>query len=424
MIATLFLAFIVLLILGVPIVFSLGLASLSALLYLGHVSLTLIPQRMFVALDSFALMAIPLYVLAGEIMSRGGLTTRIIQFADALVGHLRGGLAQINIVSNLIFAGISGSATADAAALGSVLIPAMVKEGYGRAFSMAITAAAGCLGPIIPPSILMIIFASMTGVSVAELFLAGVLPGFIVAAVFMILTYFLALKRGYVRRERQSLRQIGSSLVRALPGLAMPAIILGGILSGAFTATEAGTVAVVYALAFGIISKDLRFSELKRIFVSAAITSSIVMILIAVAALFAWLITYVRLPYEIAALMLLVTHNAYVMLALIIIFLLIVGLFIETAAALTILTPVLFPIAQLLKIDPVHFGMLVVFVLLIGALTPPVGSVLFVTCSIAKVNITTATKAIWPFVLTMILVAFLIAYVPEISLAIPKLIRG
>lgn len=421
MLLILFFSFALLLIIGTPVAFSMGLASLIALLEHGKIPIELVPQRFFTSMDSFSLIAIPLFVLAGELMNSGGITRRIVKFSSTLVGHLRGGLAQVTVLASMIFAGISGSAAADASAIGSVLIPTMVEEGYDKDYAVAVVACSSTMGPIIPPSILMIIYGSMTGLSIGSLFLGGIIPGVMIGISIMIIAYYYARKRGYKSRTKATFRERWLAFRQAAIALVMPIIILGGILSGVFTATEAGVVAVVYALIVGLVLKELKLKDMKHILVDSAITTSITLLIIAAASLFGWLLATEQFPQLLAQNLMSITNNTSIILLLLIGMLLIIGLFIEGLAALIILVPVLAPMAIQFGFDPIHFAVLVIVVILIGAVTPPVGLLLFIAASIAKIKLSEASRIIWPFVGAMIVVALLIAFIPSLVTFIPRL---
>jgi tripartite ATP-independent transporter DctM subunit len=416
MLTPLFIVFIILMLIGLPIAFALGLSSIVALLSEGNVPLMIVPQRIFTALDHFALLAVPLFILAGEIMNRVGLTERVLRFASALVGHIRGSLGQVNIVSSMFFAGISGSATADAAGMGSMLIPAMQKKGYDNDYAVVVTATSSCIGPIIPPSILMIVYASVTGLSVGTLFIAGIVPGILLGLFLMIASYIYARKRNYEKNKRASLKELILSFASAWTALAIPFIIIGGILSGVFTATEAGVVAVMYGLILGFVTGNLTFKGLKPIFISASITSAITLIILASASIFAWILTREQLPIFAADTLLSISTNPAVVYGFILLFLLIIGLFMDPLAAMLIVVPVLEPIRQSMGYDPIVFAIVVILTLLIGAITPPVGSLTFVCCGIAKVKVSEVIGMIWPYVGVMVLCVIVIAAFPSLTL--------
>ena len=419
----LFLTFVLLVFLGVPIAFSLG---MSALLYLVvmDIPLNVIPQKMYVGIDSFTLLCIPGFVLAGNLMNVGGITNRIIQFANSVIGFIRGGLGLATVGSSMVFAGISGTALAETASLGSVLIPAMKKEKYDAGFASALVASASTIGPIIPPSLPMIIVGTLTGISVGKMFVAGIVPGILIGVLLMIVVYVISVKRGYPKGERQPLSVIAKSFFNAFWAIMMTVVILYGILGGFFTPTEASVMAVLYAIVVGkFIYRELRFRDLPKIFVSSMISSAGIMILVGLANLFGWILVSEQIPQLIAETILDISTNKFVVLLLINLFLLFVGLFMETIAALVILFPVLLPVALEIGVDPVQFGVMVVLNLVIGLVTPPVGVCLFVAAGIGKVSLGRAARALLPFLAVELIVLFLVAYVPGVTLYLPQLIE-
>jgi tripartite ATP-independent transporter DctM subunit len=415
------LAFIFTLAVGIPVAFCLALTSLIVLLIIGDVPLNLIPQRMFTGMDSFPLMAVPFFILAGELMNSAGITQRIVRFSNALVGHIRGGLAHVNIVASMFFAGISGSAVADTAALGSILIPAMEKDGYDITFSAAVTASSSVIGPIIPPSIPVVIFALVGSVSVGGLFLAGVVPGVLIGFGLMIVAYIISRKKNYgTKHPMVSLREFGSSFIGAFIPLLMPLIILGGILSGVFTPTEAASVAAAYAIVIGFfVLRTLNLKDLPGIFYRSMVTTSIILIVMACANIFSWVLGTQMIPQKVAMAISSMTSNPLLFLLLINILLLIVGCFLEGLAAIIILVPILLPLSQQMGIDPLHFGIIVVMNLMIGLITPPLGLCLFVCCSVASVDLIRLIRVSAPFILVEIVALLIVTYFPQIVLFIP-----
>ena len=413
--------FIITLAAGIPVAFCLALTSLVVLLVIGNVPLHLIPQRMFTGMDSFPLMAVPFFILAGDLMNSAGITQRIVRFSNALVGHIRGGLAHVNIVASMFFAGISGSAVADTAALGSILIPAMEKDGYDITFSAAVTASSSVIGPIIPPSIPVVIFALVGSVSVGGLFLAGLVPGVLIGFGLMIVAYIISRRKNYgSKHPLVSLREFGSSFVGAVIPLLMPLIILGGILSGVFTPTEAASVAVAYAVVVGFfILRTLKLKDLPAIFYRSMVTTSIILIVMACANIFSWILGTQLIPQKVAMVISSLTTNPYLFLLLINLLLLIVGCFLEGLAAIIILVPILLPLSQQMGIDPLHFGIVVVMNLMIGLITPPLGLCLFVCCSVARVDLIKLIRVSTPFILVEIGALLIVTYFPQIVLFIP-----
>jgi len=407
---------------GVPIAMGLGLAAVGGILAWGKVPLYLIPQRMFTGVDSFVLMAIPFFMLAGELMDATGILDRMLKFADALVGRIRGGIAHVNVVAGMILSGVSGSAVADASAIGSALLPVMKKE-YSIDFGAGVVSGAAALGPIIPPSIPMIIYAASTsGMSVAALFLSGVVPGLLIGLGMMVTIYIIARMRKYpVRKERLGAREFFARTKRAIPTLVMPIVVLGGILGGVFTATEAGVVAVVYALIFGFfISKELKLHHIPPALLKAGVTTSVVFLLIAAANAVSWLVTTQQVPNLMSAYLKSISPSPLMFLLIVNIFLLIVGCLMETAAALIMLVPILAPIAASYGIDPLHFGFVVVMNLVIGLITPPVGVVLFVVGGLANISMERVVRAVWPHLICQLVVLALVTYFPELSLWVPR----
>ena len=418
-------AFGVAVVLGIPIAFSLGLTALASVFAWGEVPLTIIAQRMFGGMDSFPLLAVPFFILSGELMTQGGIMTKLVGFSNALVGHIRGGLAQVNVVGSMFSSGITGAGVADAAAIGSILIPAMKREGYDLPFSAAVTAAAAVNGPIIPPSIAMVIYSFAVGgtVSVAALFAAGFVPGILIGLALMALNYAIATKKGYPVGERFTLWRVAVEFRRAFLALLMPAIILGGILGGVFTATEAAVVAVFYAAFVGFfITRELRLRAVPSIMVRTAVTSSVVLLLMATGRAVSWLLSVQEIPAQLAGFMTTLTGSQAVFLFLSMVFLLIVGCLMEASAALIMLVPILAPIAAQYGVHPLHFALLVIINLSIGTITPPVGVLLFITCGIARISLESILRVIWPYILLEIALLFLVAFVPDITLVVPRLL--
>lgn len=420
----LFLSFVFFLIIGVPVAFSLGISSLIYIVIKG-IPLNIIPQKMYSGIDSFVLLCIPAFVLAGNLMNTAGITQRIIRLSNALVGFVRGGLALANVVASMIFAGISGTALADTASIGAILIPAMKKEGYDADFSAAVTASSSTVGPIIPPSVPMIIVGTLTGLSVSRLFLAGAIPGIILGFALMGITYYISVKRSYPKEEGFSLKRAVKAFYDAFWAIGMIAIILGGILGGVFTPTEASVIAVVYAILVGtLVYKELKFKDLPRITVESIRMTTSIMLLVGFARLFAWIITTEHIPQMVAQWILNISDNPIVVILLINAVLLFVGCFMETIAALVIFVPVLMPVAMKIGMDPIHFSVMVVLNLVIGVCTPPFGVCLFVASSIAKISLGELIKALIPFLLILIGVLMLVSYFPSISLTLPNLVYG
>lgn len=408
--------------LNAPIAIAIGTASVLAFWLSGDTSLMLVVQRMYAGADSFPLMAVPLFMLAGLLLEAGGLSRRIVDVAHSLVGWLPGGLAAVSVVSAMFFAGISGSAAADTAAVGGILVPAMLRAGYDRPFSAAVQAAGGSIGVIIPPSIPMIIFGVLTGASIGKLFLAGVLPGLLMGGSLIGLIVWQC--RGMERLQTSFCwKQVWHSLRRAWLALGAPVVILGGILGGVFTATESAAVAVAYGLIVGtIVHKELRLREVPKLCLEAGVTASVVMFIIAQATAFSWIMTVQDVPARIADMLLSLTQNPVLLLLLINAVLLVVGTLIETTAALLLFVPVLAPLLPVLGLEPIQLGALMVMNLAIGMLTPPLGICLVVAGGIADTPLERVARASIPFVLILVADLLLIAFFPPFTLWLPSLL--
>ena len=411
------------LILGVPIAFCLGVSSVVFLSFTKGLSLGIIAQRMFTGVDSFPFMAIPFFILAGDLMNAAKITDKLVAFADLIVGRLRGGLAHVNIVTNMFFAGVSGSAVADCSAIGSFLIPMMKEKGFDSDFSAAVTSSASVMGPIIPPSIPMVIYGLITGTSVGALFLSGFVPGVLIGFGLMGVAFFMARKRGYpTRTNRLSLHEIRRTVLFALVPLFMPVIILGGILGGIFTATEASAVAVAYALFIGFfVYRTLGLKVLPEVFISAAKTTGVVFLAIACSNIFNWALVIEGMPQTMAALAKQYIHSTWVLLIAINILLLFLGCLMDATAIMLITVPTLIAITNPFGISPIQFGCIVVLNLMIGLITPPFGLCLFIGCGIARISLETLVKAIWPFIIVEVVILFLVTYVEPLSMFIPRL---
>ena len=418
-------AFILLLCISAPITVALGGCALVYALVGGTVPITTLIQTTFGGLASFPLLAIPLFMLAGNLMNQGGLTPDLVRFARLSLGHLRGGLGHATILACAIFAAISGSAVATVVAIGMVMIPAMKKAGYEEGVAAAITSTAACLGPIIPPSIPFIIYGVTANVSVAGLFLGGVLPGIVLALALMVYMYFVSSRRGYPRDPRTTARQILVAAWKALPALFMPVMIIGGILSGIFTPTEAAGVAVVYAAVIGAFYyRKLHFHDLPKVLLASGLESGMVMLLIALSEPFAWFVAMDQIPQLIVQWISQWTTSPYMILLLFNIFLLLLGVPLETAPALVIVTPVLVPISAAVGIDPLHLGIVICMNLVLGLITPPVGAVLFAVCGMTSISLDRLSKSIWPPFLVSAAVLAIVTYVPWLSTYLPKLLLG
>lgn len=414
----------VLLILGLPIAFVMGMTTVFSFFYIGNPTLyNLIPQRMFAGISNFVLVAIPFFVMAGEVMTVAEITKDLVRFCNIFVGRFRGGLAYVIITASVFFAGISGSAASDAASIGPLLIPAMTDEGYDLDFSAALVASSAVIGPIIPPSIIMIIYASFMNVSVAGLFLAGYVPGLLLAIGLMILSCFISRKRGYpVHDDKTTLKGSLQAFKSAFPALLLPFIIIGGIVTGAFTPTEASVVAASYAILLGFIKRTLKIRDMPAILTRTMRISSLVLFLIGTGIAFGWILTYEQIPQKLASILLLLGgNNSSLVLLFIIIILLIAGMFLDTAVSIIVLGPLLSVAAIRIGIHPLHFAIIMCLTLTLGLITPPLGLVLFVVCGITNLKFEQLCRAAVPFIIVEIVVIFFVAYFPVLSMTIPKM---
>ncbi|MDF2500412.1 MAG: C4-dicarboxylate transporter permease [Anaerosporomusa subterranea] len=418
-------AFIILLSLGIPIAIGLGGSAMLYVLLQGDVSLTMLTQTAFGGMASFPLLAIPLFMLAGNLMNEGGLTQDLVRFARLLLGHISGGLGMATILASGIFAAISGAAVATAVAIGVVMLPAMKKAGYDEDVAAAVTATASCMGPIIPPSIPFIVYGVIANVSIGALFLGGIIPGILLGIGLMIYMGIVARKREYPKEPRASFKEVVIGAWKALPALLMPVIIMGGILGGIFTPTEAAGVTVIYAiLVGGLFYKRLKLSRIPDILLAAGLESAMIMMLLGMSEPFAWIVAAEQMPQAIIEAISQVSTSPWVVLLLVNIALILIGIPMETAPALTIVTPVLAPMADKLGIDPVHMGLVVCFNLVLGLITPPVGGVLFAICGTSGISLEKLSKAIWIPFLIGIAVLLLITYIPSLSTFLPKLLMS
>jgi tripartite ATP-independent transporter DctM subunit len=410
--------------LSVPIAFSLILVTVLLMLFMGGVSPLIIAQNTMRGIDNFPLMAIPFFMLAGELMNVGGISRRIVEFSRALLGHVAGGLGYVGVVACMIFAGVSGSAAADTSAIGSVLLPVMNEEGYDKAKSTALITSAGCIGPIIPPSIPMIIFGVIAGVSIVKLFLGGIIPGILIGCGLMTVWFFHARKHKYPAGPRASLGQMFRATREAFWALILPVIILGGIISGIYTPTEAAVVAVVYAFVIGLfVYRELRFAHIPEILVQAAKSTSIVLLVCGAATAAGYLLTIAQIPPLLTATILRLSGGTpWLVMFWINVLLLMVGCVMDLTPALLILGPILLPVAVKFGYDPVYFGVVMVVNLCIGLITPPVGTVLYIGCGLSKLSMAKLTPAIVGFIGVMIVVLFVITYVPWTITFIPNLV--
>lgn len=410
--------------LGVPIAVALGLATALTAVVGDTFGLEVVPQQIFNSMNSFPLMAIPFFILAGFLMQAGGISEKLIQLASAIVGHITGGLAMVVVVTSMFFAAISGSGAATTAAIGAIMIPAMVARGYSDRFASANQAVSGALGIIIPPSIPMILYAIAAKTSVGDMFIAGVIPGLFVTATLLVAAYVVSRKRGYKGVERTDFMGLLRSFRGAILALLMPIIVLGGIYGGVFTPTEAAVVAVVYSLIVGVlIYRKIRLRDLAHILTKSATTTAIVMIVIGTAGLFGFLINNLGIPTEISGMFAAANMSAAVFIIVVNILLLVTGMFIEAAAAILILVPILLPVAVSLGIDPVHFGVIMVVNLAIGLITPPVGINLFVAAQISGLKIAAISRAIVPFVIILFVDVLVLSFIPAMSTWLPQLLK-
>ena len=411
--------------LAMPVAFSLAFMGIAWLFIEGQ-SVTQAAQRLIGGIDSFPLLAVPCFVLAGIAMNAGGVSVRIYDFARALVGHLPGGLGHVNVMGSVIFSGMSGSAIADAGGLGILEVKAMREDGYKASFAGALTCASCIIGPLIPPSIPMVLYGVISNTSIGALFLAGVVPGLLTAAMLMVHVYFYARNRPEIpRHKRATIRDLGAATRRAFLALMTPAIIMGGIFGGVFTPTEAAAVAAIYSLALGLfIYGDLRFGDLPRIFKDAVSTSAVVGFIVAGASLFGWVLARERVPQSIAEAFLAFSTDPYVILIVINVLMLVLGCFMEGIAIMILMVPVFMPVIQQVGIDPVHFGVIVTMNLMIGILTPPFGVALFTVAKVGKIPFEELAREIMPFLPGLIIVLFLLTYFPSLSMFLPRLVYG
>ena len=417
--------FLILLLIGMPVFFAMLLAPGSMLLFEGmERDIPLLFRNIYNGIDSFPLMAIPFFMLAGELMNKGGITLRLVDFSQSLIGHVRGGLAHVNILSSMLFAGLSGSAVADTSALGSMLIPAMEKNGYQRRFAAAVTAASSVIGPIIPPSGIMIIYAYTMEVSVAAMFAAGIVPGVLVGSGLMAVVAVLAKRHDFpVAAKRATWTERAGSTRRAILPLLTPVIILGGILGGVFTPTEASAVAVAYAALLSLfVLRTVTLAELPRILTTSAVSSAVVLLLVGAAIAFKTVVSLSHAAESLAAAFLSVSANPLILLFMINLLLFVVGMFLDAGPAIIILGPILAPVFVGLGIDPVHFAIIMSVNLTVGLATPPMGLVLFVASSVSGEPVTSISRAILPFLAVEIVVIFLITFFPALSMTIPRLL--
>ncbi|HQZ11375.1 MAG TPA: TRAP transporter large permease [Devosia sp.] len=424
--AILFGVFTLLMLIGTPIAFCLGIASFAAIIYMGLPPLVIF-QQMNSGMNVFTLLAIPFFIYSGDLMVRGGIAQRIVSFAGSLVGHLRGGLGQVNIAASTLFGGISGSAVAEAAAVGGLMIPQMKARGYGADYAVNVTSMAALIALLLPPSHNMIIYSISAGgkISIADLFTAGIIPGLLLALSLMVTAYFVARKRGYPTEPFPGLRKVGYFFVVALPGLLLIAIIFGGVRSGIFTATESSCIAVFYALLVTlVVYRQLTWKNFVAATLGAVRTTAMVLLIIGTAAAFSWIMAYLKVPAQLIDLLNNISQDPLTILLLINVLLLLLGTFMDMGPTIIICTPIFLPVAVHYGVDPVHFGVILILNLGIGLNTPPVGAVQFVACAVGKITVWEAMRSIWPFYAAGIVVLGLVTYIPALSLWLPAVFRG
>lgn len=418
-----FVMFMIFLFLGVPIAFSLGLGSVLAILIDGTVSPMLVAQKLFTGVNSFSLMAIPFFMLSGELMEAGGISDRLIEIAKAFLGHITGGIGMVAIGTSALFAGVSGSAAADTAAVGSMLIPSMLKEKYPAGLAAVIQATAGSLGPIIPPSMTMIIYCSLTNLSIGECFMAGIVPGIIIAIGTGVVTYIYARKIGIKGGRKYTWRERGTAVKNGILAIIMPVIIIGGIVSGIFTPTESGAIACVYALVVSMLAyKNLHLKELPGVLLRAASMNGMCLLIVAGASIFSWLVAFEKFPQIVVSFLTGLTENKYLIMILLVIFLLFVGMFIETLSATIIVAPILMPVAAAYGINSIQFALVMVITLVYAGVTPPVGGVLFITMGIAKAKMKDVLPYLMPYLTAVCISLLLFIFLPQVALFIPNLL--
>lgn len=421
MIVFIILLMIVLIIIGLPVAFSIGISSLVYLMAEG-VSLSMVAQSLVRGVDSFTMLAVPFFLLLGEIMNSGGITNRIIRMAKVLVGHFKGGLAQVNNVASILFSGISGSATADAVALGSVLIPAMEKEGYDKQFSAAITAASSIVGPIIPPSITLIIFGIVTEQPIGPLLIAGIIPGFLTGISLMVYTYFISKKRDYPSDPRATFQEAKGAFRSGIPALLLPVIVVVGILSGAFTPTESAAIAVLYGIIITFFFyRNINIRSFGKTLMKSGYESARILYIIATATIFAWVVTKSRISDTIGNFIFEFSTNPTVIMLLVVVFLAIIGLFMLPSEAIIVFAPILTPIVMQVGIDPIHFGVVMVLTLTVGGATPPVGIMLYIVADIARISFQSLVREMLPLYIPLAVAILLTAFIPQLSLIIVDL---
>jgi len=423
MMVWLFVLMLVLFSLGAPIAWSMALAAAAYMVLGPHVPLHGLVQRMIGGIDTFPLLAIPFFILAGNLMNTGGITDRLVTFAKTLVGHITGGLAHVAVVANMIMAGMSGSSVADATATGSVLLPAMERARYGRAFSAAIVGAASTIGPIIPPSIPFVIYGSIANASIGRLLLAGAVPGVLMGLLLMIFVYLIAKRRQYPSERRASWEELGRAMLRALPPLGMPAIILGGIIGGVMTPTEAAAAGAAYAFILGFfVYHEITLRDLPKVITDSALSTAAISIIISAAQPFGWVLTLEQAPQAVFALFQSIHLHQWQLYAVLNVLFLIVGCFMEGIAVMVMAIPVVMPIIRQAGIDPVHFGVVYTVNSMIGTITPPVGMIMYVVCTLGNVSIAEFAREAWPFLIALVIALCFVTYIPALAMWLPNLL--
>jgi C4-dicarboxylate transporter, DctM subunit len=425
-VALIFAALVALIMVGLPVAVAMGITTIGAIVLLGEPQLLLvIPQRIYAATTSFPLLAIPFFIFAGNLMNTGGMTERIFRMARAMVGHIKGGLGHVNVLASMIFSGMTGAALADAMGVGVVTIQAMEKAGYDRRFAAAISAASATIGPVIPPSIPFVIFGSITGVSVGRLFLGGVVPGLLMGLVLMVTVYIIAVRRNYPREKRVGFGDLVVYILGALPAMGMPAIVIGGILAGIFTPTEASVAASVYALVLGcLVYREIDRARLMKIIWETIDQTVRVMFIIATAAMFGWLLVFLGAPDAIIRGLLSVSSEIWAVLLIINVVLLILGCFMEGTAIMLMTIPIFMPVVAKLGIDPVHFGVMMTLNIMIGMLTPPVGMVLYAISAVGHIPVWSLARELTPYLLALLVALLLVTFIPGIVTWLPNLLMG
>lgn len=422
MITVMLVLFLVLILAGVPIAWGTGLATVVYIQGSGSIPINLLAQRMFKASDSFSMLAIPLFMLAGDFMNGGGITKRIVNLASKWVGHITGSLAHVTVLASMLFASMSGSSAASAASIGSMLIPTMKQKGYDGEYAVAVTACASVMGPIIPPSIAFVIYASMTGDSISSLFLGGIIPGILMGLCLMILSYIIAKKRGYPVEEKASWSERIEALKGSIAAVLMPVIILGGIMTGIFTATEAGCIGLVYGIVVGFLTKELKWKNIPGILVNSAKTTANIMMIMGTSQVLGWILVSAQLPQKLTVAFTSISSNATVVFLLILLLILFLGCFMVDAAIMPIMTPLLLPIVKAYGIDMIQFGVVVNMMAVAGGVTPPVGNLLYICSGIADVPVLKAAKAIIPFLGALLAAMLLCVFFAPLATFIPSIV--